>query len=191
MIWGSGKLKKLIAEGKIRNTYDGCVNPASVNVRLGHSYLVPVGNKDSRTYEVALGDEIEYYMIDVYKSGGRIYMEPGKFILATTMEYVEVPKDAAVFVQGRSSIGRAGLTVQNAGFVDPGFPGCITLELKNDAPYPIVLVPGYPVAQLVYMDASDVEEGYSGKYCGQVEATGSRMYLDTNKGIGGDDDDQD
>ena len=118
-------------------------------------------------------------------------MEPGKFILATTMEYVEVPKDAAVFVQGRSSIGRAGLTVQNAGFVDPGFPGCITLELKNDAPYPIILVPEYPVAQLVYMDASDVEEGYSGKYCGQVEATGSRMYLDTNKGIGGDDDDQD
>lgn len=191
MIWGSGKLKSLIAEGKIRNTYDGCVNPASVNVRLGYSYLVPVGNKDKMTYEVTLGDEIEYSTIDVHRPDGRMYIGPGDFILATTMEYVEVPKDAAVFVQGRSSIGRAGLAIQNAGFVDPGFPGCITLELKNDAPYPIMLVPEYPVAQLVYMDASDVEEGYSGKYCGQVEATGSRMYLDINKGIGGDDDDQD
>lgn len=155
-----------------------------MNVRLGHSFLIPVGNKDGRTYEVALGDEIEYSEIDCYGPDGRIYMRPGDFILATTMEYIEVPKDAAVFVQGRSSIGRAGLTVQNAGFVDPGFPGCITLELKNDAPYPIILVSEYPVAQLVYMDACDVEEGYHGKYCGQIEATGSRMYMDGINKIG-------
>ena len=166
------------------------MNPASVNVRLGSSFLIPVGKKDKKRCAVALGDEIEYSKIDIYGPDGRIYMQPGDFILATTMEYVEVPKDAAVFVQGRSSIGRAGLTVQNAGFVDPGFPGCITLELKNDAPYTIVLVPGYPVAQLVYMDACDVEEGYNGKYCGQTEATGSRMYLDANKGIGGDESDK-
>ena len=89
-----------------------------------------------------------------------------------------MPVKAAAFVQGRSSIGRAGLTVQNAGFVDPGFSGHITLELKNDSPCIIVLFPGYPVTQLVYMDAEDVSRPYTGKYNGQVEATGSRMQLD-------------
>ena len=112
------------------------------------------------------------------EDGQYITLKPGCFMLATTIECIGVPKDAAAFVHGRSSIGRAGLTVQNAGFVDPGFTGHITLELKNDSPCTILLYPGYPVTQLVYMDAADVSEGYRGKYSGQIEATGSRMFLD-------------
>lgn len=56
-----------------------------------------------------------------------IEIQPGEFMLATTMEYIRIPNDCAAFVHGRSSIGRLGLTVQNAGFIDPGFHGEITL----------------------------------------------------------------
>lgn len=180
MIWGSAKLKKLIEDGGITNThYDSVANPASVNVRLGYTFLVPESGKDK--FEVILGDVIRYREVDVKDLGHNVIMGPGDFCLATTLEYIKVPIDAAAFVQGRSSIGRAGLSVQNAGFIDPGFEGCITLELKNDAPYPIILCPEYPVAQLIFMDAIDVEYGYSGKYVGQVKATGSRMYMDEVK----------
>ena len=56
---------------------------------------------------------------------------PGQFVLATTMEYFELPDNLTAFVEGRSSLGRMGLFIQNAGWVDPGFKGEITLELYN------------------------------------------------------------
>lgn len=124
-----------------------------------------------------LGDEVEYTRREV-KSGDAFVLHPGHFVLATTIEEVDLPSDLAAFVQGRSSIGRAGLSIQNAGFVDPGFFGHITLELKNDGPYPIRLAPGYRVGQLVFIECTRVSEPYDGKYNGQVEATGSRMHMD-------------
>ena len=36
----------------------------------------------------------------------------------------------AAYVEGRSSIGRLGLQVQNAGFIDAEIHGQITLELE-------------------------------------------------------------
>ena len=177
MIWGSKKLKDYISNGGVTNTYDGCVNPASINLRLGDSWArLPVNDEDG-PITITLGDEVAYknYMANSF------VLFPGEFILATTMECVDIPVDVASFVQGRSSIGRIGLSVQNAGFVDPGFKGHITLELKNDGPVPIQLLAGYPVAQLIIMDAEDVEDGYSGKYQNQVRATGSRMHLDKVK----------
>lgn len=172
MIWGNKKLQNLVDKGMICDTYEGSINPASINLRLGHTFLKPI-----RKQIIRLGEEMKYIRYE-REDGQFISIKPGCFMLATTIECIGVPIDAAAFVQGRSSIGRAGLTVQNAGFVDPGFSGHITLELKNDSPCTIMLYPGYPVTQLVYMDAADVSEGYRGKYVGQIEATGSRMFLD-------------
>ena len=44
----------------------------------------------------------------------------------------------AACVEGRSSIGRSGLQVQNVDFFDAGFHGQITLELENQSGFPIV-----------------------------------------------------
>lgn len=149
---------------------DGQINPASVNLCLGDTYLL-------QEYElggVQLGHEVKYQRV---QTDGLI-LEPQQFVLATTRERVNMPGDLSAFVQGRSSIGRVGLTVQNAGFVDPGFTGHITLELVNESMMPIVITEGYPVAQLVFFETLPVEHAYSGKYSGQVEATGSRMHMD-------------
>ena len=172
MIWGDTKLKELIELSMIQNTVDRCMNPASINLRLGDSFI-----KHAPGRTVKLGGDIEYLPVMKQSDGSTLIM-PGEFMLATTIECVTVPLTCAAFVQGRSSIGRIGLMVQNAGFVDPGFSGHITLELKNDSPCAIALTPGYPVAQLIFMDAEGVSKGYNGKYQGQIEATGSRMYLD-------------
>ncbi len=172
MIWGDEKLQNLIDIGMICNTYEGSVNPASINLRLGHTFLKPVPGQT-----IMLGEEMQYRRFDL-DDRETIAIGTGEFMLATTIEAVAVPINAAAFVQGRSSIGRAALSVQNAGFVDPGFHGHITLELKNEGPCTLLLYPGYPVTQLVYMDATHVTKPYSGKYNGQVEATGSRMQLD-------------
>lgn len=146
------------------------INPASVNLRLGDTWL----STERLGIPVNLGDVVFYKRIQATQE----VIFPGEFLLATTKEYVAMPRNLSAFVQGRSSIGRIGLTVQNAGFIDPGFHGHITLELVNESPNPIILRAGYPVAQLVFFETSEVERPYRGKYNGQIEATGSRMYMD-------------
>ena len=104
---------------------------------------------------------------------------PHSFILATTKEYFEIPNDMTAFVEGRSSVGRIGLFVENAGWVDPGFKGNITLELFNANSLPIEVESGRRICQLVFckMDKSSVNP-YKGKYLGQKGATGSLVFKD-------------
>ena len=175
MILSDKQIRVMIERGNlISPVTDKQINPASVNLTLGNTYLIPKVKKVGSTY---LGDEVEYHRFEVNEGHG-FPIDPGEFILATTQERVNIPSNIAAFVQGRSSIGRIGLTTQNAGFVDPGFHGHITLELVNESPNTIILKEGYPVAQLVFFECYPVERPYRGKYNDQVEATGSRMYLD-------------
>lgn len=177
MIWGDKKLKRVIYKaGRIEHGREELINPASINLRLGNTFAVPLQMMEG----IRLGDHVKYNHHSV-NDGDYFPLKPGQFCLGTTKEYIYVPDNAAAFVQGRSSIGRIGLTVQNAGFVDPGFFGAITLELVNESPSTIYLVPGYPLVQLVFFDCTRVKNPYDGKYNGQVRATGSRMNQDKNK----------
>ena len=99
--------------------------------------------------------------------------------MARTREVVGFPDDLTAFVEGRSSIGRLGLFIQNAGWVDPGFEGSITLELYNGLSHTIELRAGWRVCQLVVVRMEgDSEGGYQGKYQGQVATTGSKLFQD-------------
>lgn len=151
------------------------IQPASVDVRLGNTFSIV---EDSSSGVITLGSEIRYKTIET----DTYVLLPGQFVLATTMEYFELPDDLTAFVEGRSSLGRMGLFIQNAGWVDPGFKGEITLELFNANRCAIELKSGRRVGQLVFakMDAP-AEKPYDGKYQGQRGATGSRVFLDTDK----------
>ena len=105
------------------------------------------------------------------------------FVLATTSEFLRIPDDLTAFVEGRSSVGRLGLFIQNAGWVDPGFEGAITLELFNANHAPMRIEAGRRICQLVLAKADDVVENpYRGKYQGQRETTGSRIHQDSEVG---------
>ncbi len=150
----------------------GQVQPASVDIRLGSTFSVV---EDSYRGVVTLDEEIVYKTIET----DRYVLLPGQFVLATTREYLRLPNDVTAFVEGRSSLGRMGLFIQNAGWVDPGFEGEITLELFNANRCAIELQAGRRVGQLVFarMDAEALNP-YRGKYQGQRGATGSRVFMD-------------
>ena len=148
------------------------VQPASVDIRLGNTFSIV---EDLSTGIITLKDEVRYKTIntDTY------ILLPGQFVLATTMEYVSLPDNLTAFVEGRSSLGRLGLFIQNAGWVDPGFQGEITLELFNANRCAIELKAGRRVGQLVFAEMDDTAlKPYNGKYQGQKGATGSRVYMD-------------
>ena len=96
-------------------------------------------------------------------------------------ENYELPNNLSAFVEGRSSIGRMGLFIQNAGWVDSGFEGRITLELYNANSLPIKLESGKRICQLVICQMDqESERPYSGKYQGQDKSVGSRVFMDTH-----------
>lgn len=77
-------------------------------------------------------------------------IHPDDFVLAQTRECVGLPDDLVGVVEGRSSFGRLGLLVHaTAGYVDPGFEGNITLEMKNINNVPLALYPEQRICQLV------------------------------------------
>jgi dCTP deaminase len=101
-------------------------------------------------------------------------LKPGQFALASTKEYFKLPQHLVGFVQGKSSIGRNGLQIENAGLIDAGFEGAITLELYNMAPWPIKLKAGMPICQIHFTLVDDpIFKNYtkSGHYNGQKGPT--------------------
>lgn len=108
---------------------DENVQPASVDLTLGEEFI-----RNGEQWWVEEWD-----------------MSPGEFMLATTVETVSLPNNLAAQVSGKSSLMRKGLQVCNdAGYIDPGFKGQITLELKNLGHEVIRLVPGQLICQLVF-----------------------------------------
>lgn len=151
------------------------IQPASIDIRIGNTYSVV---EDSSSGIIDLNGEIVYKQITAEK----YILLPGQFVLATTMEYFELPDNLTAFVEGRSSLGRMGLFIQNAGWVDPGFKGEITLELFNANRCAIELRAGRRVGQLVFAQLDDTAlNPYRGKYQGQRGATGSKVFLDKDK----------
>ena len=149
------------------------IQPASVDIRLGNTFSIVEDFPDGI---ITMDSKIAYKTITV----DRYVLMPGQFVLATTMEYFKLPENLTAFVEGRSSLGRMGLFIQNAGWVDPGFEGEITLELFNANKCAIELKAGRRVGQLVFaeMDKPALHP-YNGKYQGQKGATGSKVYMDS------------
>jgi len=143
------------------------LDPSSVNVRLGNEFIImkqqsfpilDIANKEE------LSQRMEKYQEKViigYQEG--FVLHPNHLILGATLEYIKLPRNIMAYVIGKSSWGRMGLIIATATKVDPGFKGCITLEIINEGLVPVVLYPGIMIAQLVLHEMAG-EGTYKGKY---------------------------
>lgn len=177
MILSDKTLKGMIEEGTLvcEPIDPQSIQPASIDCRLGDTFLIV---EENSMHVITMDEEVKYREI-VSES---IIIPPHSFLLATTQEYVELPNDLTAFVEGRSSIGRIGLFIQNAGWVDPGFKGRITLELFNASSLPIKLEAGKRICQLVFAKMDQIAENpYNGKYQGQKTTIGSRVFQDKDR----------
>lgn len=106
---------------------------------------------------------------------------PGEFVLGSTIETVKIPNGIAARFEGKSSLGRIGLSTHiTAGFIDPGFRGTITLEIHNVNVVPILMHAGMKIGQLCFMTLDqEVEHPYGSSelgshYQGQNTVTEAR-----------------
>jgi dCTP deaminase len=100
------------------------------------------------------------------KHKSKFLLHPNQLILGVTFEYLSLPFDTFCQIMSRSSWGRLGLVVATAAAVQPGYKGCLTLELVNLSESPIALYPGLPIGQLVFTDVPSKGKSvtYSGRY---------------------------
>jgi dCTP deaminase len=137
------------------------VNPASYDVTLGNHWIIMDGSIERET------------------TCSNIMLEPGMVVLATTKEYVKVPRNICCDLKLKSTIGRSWINHSLSGWVDPNFMGELTLELQNIGPKPVVLRENMRIAQLVFLTMEEEPEtAYgekgTGKYQYQQGATRAR-----------------
>ncbi|MDR3063194.1 MAG: dCTP deaminase, partial [Methanobrevibacter sp.] len=182
-------IKKYLNEGKIIinpiEDYDKQIQPSSVDMRIGSEF------KTFKVVRKPLIDpkdptDISSYMESLHlKEDESFIIHPGEFALATTYEFVEIPDDLVARVEGRSSMGRLGITMHvTAGYIDPGFKGRITLEISNIGKMPVALYPGQRVCQIVFETMTTPSQKPYGhpdrdsKYMGQKHPESSRIKQD-------------
>lgn len=123
---------------------------ASIDLRLG-TWFVSLRQARMSHLEVdAPSQNIQFSKTHYVRFGESYYLHPGSFVLATTLEWVRLPRDLAAYVIGRSSWGRRGLIIATATGVHPGFKGCLTLEITNVGEIPIAIKPGMAICQLFF-----------------------------------------
>lgn len=161
---------------------EGCLQPASVDVRLDSRMLA---FRNSRRAYIDVREDMSDLteMEDI--GDGPYILHPGEFALGSAFEWLELPDNIVARLEGKSSLGRVGLLIHStAGYVDPGWRGKLTLELSNVARLPIALYPGMKIGQLSFIRMSSSAErpygspGLGSKYAGQEEPTASRAYRD-------------
>lgn len=94
----------------------------------------------------------------------KVSLAPGGFVLASSFERFQIPRDLVGIVHDKSSWARRGLAVQNTVF-EPGWRGFATLELSNHSQNYIEIRAGDPIAQIIFHAlSSPCADGYMGKY---------------------------
>lgn len=93
-----------------------------------------------------------------------VSLRPGNFLLASTIERFDIPRDVTAFVLDKSSWARKGLSLFNT-VLEPGWQGYLTLELVNHGYSAIDIARGSPIAQIMFQWlAEETEQPYAGKY---------------------------
>ena len=151
---------------------------ASIDVRLGSLFFLvspsgftAIDEYSRRSNSVISKDFHPLYREDYVPIGKGFVIHPHQFVLATTLEYLRLPKNLTASVVGRSTLGRLGLIVATAVGVHPLYAGVLTLELRNLGESPIRLYPGQTIAQLFlqWVDTPASGRSTTGQYTGSVD----------------------
>jgi dCTP deaminase len=131
---------------------------SSISLRLGRWFLSMKQNNQTHLDVLPSQENIKSETAIVKKHfvpfGDHFIVHPGRFVLASTLEWVTLPINLAGYVTGKSTLGRRGIVIETAAGVHPSFSGCLTLEIANVGEVPVSLRPGMVICQLFLHEVS-------------------------------------
>ncbi len=164
---------------------DDQIGAVSLDLRLDYDFLVSVLNQRP---SISLHPDNDHSGPEVLFQSTRrdlgdvFLVHPGQTVLATSLEYMGLPLDVYADIISRSSCHRLGISINS--MFQPGFRGCVSLELFNHSNVPIELVVGSRVVQARFF-RNEKPEAYMNpgqwrKYIGHVRPTISRASRDND-----------
>lgn len=165
------------------------VGNVTIDLRLGYDFLVSIL---TRKPYIELGPKEDqfhrgvasYFQETRREIGDRFVLYPNQVVLTTTLEYISLPSNVYADILSRSSFTRLGIHINT--MVQPGFRGCVPLELFNHGNNVIELVVGSRICQARLFEIDNPEEteyhrenktNYR-KYYGDVRPSVSKADLD-------------
>ena len=159
MIYSSEDITDALRDGRLvidPPPEDEMFDTSSVDLRLGNRFTIPEQPGPGYGVFVTVGEAdpeavaIRYGRVQMVHDDEHLDLHPGKFVLASTLERVEMPLNLAARVEGKSSVARFGLSVhQTAPTIHADFRGTIRLEISNIGPYVCRLKPGIRICQII------------------------------------------
>jgi len=146
------------------------IDCASIDLRLDNYFAEFKTAKKPHIDPACIEEEYREYLdfVELEFLQDYYYLQPKRFVLAQTFEYVALPNDVVGHLDGKSSVARQGLTVHAAaGLVDPGFKGHLVFELLNAGEMPIKLYPLMRVAKIAFWKGRETDP-YKGRFDIQV-----------------------
>lgn len=191
MVLSDKDLKIAIKKGKIvikpRPNFEEQLGSNSIDLRLGSAFRIFDHSKYAYIdpFKKNIGEDITREVLKSKKEP--FIIQPGDFVLGTTIEYIEVPDDMVGSLEGRSSIGRLGVIIHStAASIECGFRGNITLEIANLGKMPVALYPGMRICSISFLElTSPAEIPYykkrGAKYSGQIGPDQSKIHEEIKK----------
>lgn len=127
----------------------------SVDLRLGRQFRV--FNHSTVAYIDTANSKVSTDMMREVspKPSQPFILQPGDFVLATTIESIGIPDNMIGRLEGRSSLGRLGIVVHStASIFEPGWDGVVVMELGNLGRMPVALYPGMRICSMTFEQLS-------------------------------------
>jgi dCTP deaminase len=153
MILSRPEIQDAIDRGEIRfspQIDERQLGDASIDLRLGFKFTkfknsdvkILLAKGITQISDTGLWVEETFPLKDGFGKRKSYCIEPGEFILAQTYEHIWIPRNLIARVEGRSTYARVGLSMhETAPWLQPGWDGQITLEIRNSGPLHIELMP--------------------------------------------------
>jgi dCTP deaminase len=131
---------------------------------LRYPMLVPFHDR-TREHGVTFGLSSAGYDIRTEQD---LDLPPSKFILASSIEYFNMPLNILGIVHDKSTWARCGIAVQNT-VIEPGWRGYLTLEITNHGQEHVQVKAGSGIAQIIFHKLIHSADVYEGKYQDQPQ----------------------
>jgi len=158
------------------------IGEISIDLRIGTDYLTMHQGRDA--YIDSTDNKFSkrpikgHYTETRRKLGESFLLHPSQPVLFSTLEYIKLPQNVYAVLTLRSSYSRLGLTISTV--VQPGYCGCISVEVVNAGNTPIKVLAGarFLQARLIQIDKKLNYFNSNRKYTCQVRPISSKANED-------------
>ena len=187
MILQKEALNDLLEKGElvIRPLLDSTqINETTLDFRLGYDFLVSVQSREpfinASHNDFNQKPLTSFFQETRRRIGDTFMLYPNQTVLATSLEFIKLPNNVLAELNMRSSYTRLGITIST--ILQPGYCGCISLELTNTNINPINLTVGARLFQARLIQLQEASNYFEGrrKYVCQVRPEASAVNLDND-----------